>query len=63
MLFLILSKLNFYFYTNCAVLQAGILVRSVKLMAHVNNITTFLKVFSVIFIVLVGVAGVIKRGM
>ena len=61
--FSIFLNLSFCFMSFCAVLQAGILVRSVKLMAHVNNVTSFIKILSIIFIVLVGVAGVIKRGM
>lgn len=45
----------------CAVLQAGILCRSVKLMARTNTVTTFLKLLSIVFIVVVGIAGVIRR--
>ena len=46
----------------CAVLQAGILCRSVKLMARTNTVTTILKLLSIVFIVVVGIAGVIRRG-
>ena len=46
----------------CAVLQAAILSRSVKLMARTNTVTTILKLVSIVFIVVVGIAGVIRRG-
>ena len=51
-----------YNLSLCAVLQAGILSRSVKLMAKTNTVTTILKLLSIVFIVVVGIAGVIRRG-
>ena len=44
-----------------SVLQAIIVARSIKLMAKVNNLVTFLKLLSIVFIVVVGVAGIIIR--
>ena len=46
----------------CAVLQASILCRSLKLMARTNTVITLLKLLSVAFIVAVGIAGVVRRG-
>ena len=37
------------------------MARSIKLMAKVNNLITFLKLLSIVFIVIVGVAGIIIR--
>lgn len=47
----------------CAVLQSFIVCRSVKLMAKISTFITLLKVLAILFIVVVGIAGVIKRGI
>lgn len=45
------------------VLHAVILSRSVKFMAKISTFITIVKVLSIVFIVVVGVAGVIKKGV
>ena len=50
------------FYLS-VVLQSFIVSLSVKLMAKISTFITFFKILSIIFIVLVGVSGVIKRGI
>ena len=49
-------------YIFIPVSQGIIVSRSVKLMAKIGTFITFIKVLSIVFVVLVGVAGVIKRG-
>ena len=46
-----------------AVLQAIIVSRSVKLTAKVSVVITLLKLLSIIFIVVVCIAGIIRRGI
>lgn len=45
------------------VLHAVILSRSVKFMAKISTFITIVKVLSIVFIVVVGVAGIIKKGV
>ena len=46
----------------CIVLLAVIMIRGVKMMAKISTVITTMKILTVVFIVIVGVAGFIQRG-